>query len=672
MKELKAKAKVTQAMTRDGLTLENQATGEVENISSREAEQDFSAPGPGGTADKLLERADAIHDGHKAKKAAKQAGAVAAEGDAALHRPSARLQLSEEERADPDLQPYIRKSDKRADKLDKARAAIPKKRVPVKETVFDEAKGSAKTVLYFDKQDKGPPSLKPNPAGRPVSEVFLFGHGKIHEVEHENVGVEGGHKGEELAERQAGRAIRSTIRHHKLKPYRDAEKAERRLLSANAEYFYQKSLRDNPEIAQAASNPISRFWQKQQIKRRYAKAARTAGQTAGAASQGAAKTAGASTKAAKAAAKESERAASFIGRHWKGALAVLVLGLLMLFIITGLQSCTAMFGSAGTGITASSYFSEDSDMLAAEDAYAAMEAELQSYLDNYEATHDYDEYHFDLDEISHDPYVLISILSALHDGIFTIGEVQSDLSMLFDKQYILTENVVKEVRYRTETRTGTRTVTDPDTGETSTEEYEYEVEVPYDYFICYVTLENFDLSHVPGYIMDEETLSFYSLYMSTLGNRPDLFSGSQYPNASTLTPPTYYDVPPEALEDATFAAMLKEAEKYIGYPYVWGGSSPSTSFDCSGFISWVINHSGWNVGRLGAQGLYNICTPVSGSQAKPGDLVFFKGTYDTPGVSHVGLYVGNNVMLHCGNPISYTNLTSNYWQSHFYSYGRLP
>lgn len=629
MKELKAKAKVTQAMTRDGLTVENQATGEVENISSREAEQDFT-PEAGGTTDKLLERAD------------------------------------------PDLQPYIRKSDKRADRLDEARAAIPKKRVKVKETVYDEASGKAKTVLRFEQQDKGPPKLKPSPASRPISEALLFAHGKIHEVESENVGVEGGHKGEELAERQAGKAIRSGIRHHKLKPYRAAEKAEKKLLSANAEYFYQKSLRDNPEIAKAVSNPISRLWQKRQIKRQYAQAARTAGQTAGAAAQGAAKTAASSTKAAKAAAEESKRAASFIGRHWKGALAVLVLGLLMLFIITGLQSCTAMFGSAGTGITASSYFSEDSDMLAAEDAYAAMEAELQSYLDNYEATHDYDEYHFDLDEISHDPYVLISILSALHDGIFTIGEVQSDLSMLFDKQYILTENVVKEVRYRTETRTGTRLVTDPETGETSTEEYEYDVEVPYDYFICYVTLENFDLSHVPVYIMDEEKLSFYALYMSTLGNRPDLFSGSQYPNASTLKEPTYYDIPPEALEDEQFAAMMAEAEKYIGYPYVWGGSSPSTSFDCSGFVSWVINHSGWNVGRLGAQGLYNICTPVSSSQVKPGDLVFFVGTYDTSGVSHVGIYVGNSTMLHCGDPISYTNLNSSYWQSHFYSYGRLP
>lgn len=335
MKELKAKPKVTQAMTRDGLTLENQATGEVENISSREAEQDYT-PEADGIAEKLLERADDAHDRHKAKKSAKQAAATAAEGDAALHRPSSRLQLTEEERADPDLQPYIRKADKKADKMDAARDAIPKKRVFVKETVYDEATGKAKSALRFEQQDKGPPKLKPNPAGRPVSEALLFAHGKIHEVEHENVGVEGGHKGEELAERQAGRAIRSSIRHHKLKPYRAAEKAERQALAANAEYFYQKSLRDNPEIAQAATNPVSRFWQKQQIKRQYAKAARTAGQTAGTAAQGAAKTAASSTKAAKAAAEESKRAASFVARHWKGSLAVLVLGLLLLMVLAGL------------------------------------------------------------------------------------------------------------------------------------------------------------------------------------------------------------------------------------------------------------------------------------------------------------------------------------------------
>ena len=657
MKELKAKPKVTQAMTRDGLTLENQATGEVENISSREAEQDYT-PEADGTAEKLLERADDTHDRHKAKKSAKQAEATAAEGDAALHRPSSRLQLTEEELADPDLQPYIRKADKKADMLDAARDAIPKKRVVVKETVYDEATGKAKSALRFEQQDKGPPKLKPNPAGRPVSEALLFAHGKIHEVEHENVGVEGGHKGEELAERQAGRAIRSSIRHHKLKPYRAAEKAEWQALAANAEYFYQKSLRDNPEIAQAATNPVSRLWQKQQIKRQYAKAARTASQTAGAAAQGAAKTAASSTKAAKAAAGESKRAASFVARHWKGSLAVLVLGLLLLMVLTGLQSCTAMFGSAGSGIAASSYFSEDSDMLAAEDAYAQMEAELQAYLDNYEATHDYDEYHFDLDEIEHDPYVLLSILSALHEGVFTLDEVQGDLEMLFDKQYILTETVTTETRYRTETRT-------------DSEGNEYEVEVPYTWYICTVTLENFDLSHVPVYIMGEDQLSMYAVYMSTLGNRPDLFPSSGYVGKYIENPPTAWDIPAEYLTDERFATLITEAEKYLGYPYVWGGSSPETSFDCSGFVSYVLTNTGLcNTGRLGAQGLYNISTPVSNPQ--PGDLVFFVGTYDTSGISHVGIYVGDNMMLHCGDPISYTNLNTSYWQSHFYAYGRPP
>ena len=655
MKELKAKPKVTQAMTRDGLTLENQATGEVENISSREAEQDYT-PEAGGTAEKLLERADDAHDRHKAKKSAKQAAATAAEGDAALHRPSSRLQLTEEERANPDLQPYIRKADKKADKLDAARDAIPKKRVVVKETVYDEATGKAKSALSFEQQDKGPPKLKPNPAGRPVSEALLFVHGKIHEVEHENAGVEGGHKGEELAERQAGRAIRSGVHRHKLKPYRAAAKAERKSIAANAEFAYQKSLRDHPELAQAAKNPVSRFWQKQHIKREYAKAARAAGQTA----QGAASTAKTTAAAAKKAAEKSKQAASFAARHWKGALIVVGVGLMLLLVMGGLQSCTAMFGSTGTGLAATSYLSEDSDMLGAEAAYADMEADLQYELDNYESLHPgYDEYRYDLDEIGHDPYVLTSILSALHEGVYTLGDVQGDLAMLFEKQYTLTQTIETETRYRTETRT-------------DSEGNPYTVEVPYTYYICNVKLENFDLSHLPVYIMGEDQMSLYAVYMHTLGNRPDLFPTGTYPNASTVKEPTYYDIPPEALEDATFAAMMAEAEKYIGYPYVWGGSSPSTSFDCSGFVSWVINHSGWNVGRLGAQGLCNICTPVSPEQAKPGDLVFFVGTYDTPGVSHVGIYVGNSVMLHCGDPISYTNLNSSYWQQHFYCYGRLP
>lgn len=204
------------------------------------------------------------------------------------------------------------------------------------------------------------------------------------------------------------------------------------------------------------------------------------------------------------------------------------------------------------------------------------------------------------------------------------------------------------------------------------EEYEYEDEVPYDYYICTVTLENFDLSHVPVYVMSEEQLSMYALYMASLGNRPDLFPDSEYIRLHLIDGYTDYNIPPDALEDAEFAAMIKEAEKYLGYPYVWGGSNPSTSFDCSGFVSWVLNHSGWNVGRLSAQGLYNICTPVARSNARPGDLVFFVGTYDTPGVSHVGIYAGNSMMIHCGDPITYANINTVYWQSHFYTYGRLP
>ena len=652
---LKPRDKITQRMTRDGLALDNQTTGESVNISSREAEQEYTAE-PGGAAEKVLERADQLHSRHKAKKAAKDAGEVVTEGGEALHRPTSRLQFTAEERASPELAPYIKKAEKRADKLDAAKDALPKKRVVTKETVYDEAKGKAKSKLHFEKVEKDPPKLKPSPASRSVQEAGLYLHGKIHEVEHENVGVEGGHKGEELAERQAGKALRSARRRQKLKPYWAAAKAERKSIAANAEYVYQKSLRDNPEMAQAVKNPVSRFWQKQKIKRQYAKAARAAGQTA----QGAASTAKTTATAAQKAAKESKKAASFVARHWKGALLIGGVGLLLLLVMGGLQSCTAMFGSAGTGLAATSYLSEDSDMLGAEDAYAGMEADLQHELDNYESLHPgYDEYRFDLDEISHDPYVLTSILSALHGGAFMLDEVQGDLAMLFEQQYTLTQTIETEIRYRTETRT-------------DSEGNEYEVEVPYTYYICNVTLTNNDLSHLPVYIMDEEQLSLYAAYMQTLGNRPDLFPNSSYPHASTVKEPTYYEIPPEALEDETFAAMIAEADKYVGYPYVWGGSSPSTSFDCSGFISWVLNHSGWSVGRQTAQGLYNICTPVTAGQAKPGDLVFFVGTYDTPGVSHVGLYVGNSVMLHCGDPISYTNLNSSYWQQHLYCYGRLP
>ena len=648
MKPLKPRDKVTQRMTRAGLTLDNQTTGESMNISSREAEPEYTAK-PDGTAEKALERAVDIRDRHKAKQAARHGERMAKEASG----PASRLQFTAEERASPELAPYIKQAEKRADRLDTAKSALPNRRVITKETVYNEAKGKARSKLHFEKVEKHPPKLKPNPASRPVQEAGLYLHGKIHEVEQENVGVESGHKAEELAERQAGKALRNARRRHKLKPYRAAAKAERKSMAANAEFVYQKSLRDNPELAQAVSNPISRLWQKQHIKREYAKAARAAG-------RGAAGSAKTTASAARKAAEKGKQAASLVARHWKGALLIGGVGLLLMLIMGGLQSCTAMFGSAGTGLAATSYLSEDSDMLGAEAAYAGMEADLQYELDHYETLHPgHDEYRFELDEIGHDPYVLTSILSALHNGVFTLEEIQGDLAMLFEQQYTLTERVEVEIRYRTVTHT-------------DSDGNEYEEEVPYRYSICYVTLKNADLSHLPVYLMIEKQLSLYAAYMQTLGNRQDLFPSGSYPNASTIKKPTYYEIPPEALKDEAFAAMIAEADKYVGYPYVWGGSSPSTSFDCSGFISWVLNHSGWSVGRQTAQGLYNLCTPVTAGQAKPGDLVFFVGTYDTPGVSHVGLYVGNSVMLHCGDPISYTNLNSSYWQIHLFCYGRLP
>ncbi|MBQ8622259.1 MAG: C40 family peptidase [Oscillospiraceae bacterium] len=367
-----------------------------------------------------------------------------------------------------------------------------------------------------------------------------------------------------------------------------------------------------------------------------------------------------------------EKAASgivaFVKRHPVGVALFAVL----LLVLVLLQSCMSSMVSMGNGalgaVSASTYQAEDADIRAAEAAYCELEAELQEKLDNYENDHDYDEYHFDLDDIEHDPYVLISILSAWHEGAWTIDEVQGTLEMLFEKQYILTEDVVRETRYRTETRTGTRLVYDEDLDEYVEEEYEYEVQVPYSYYTCTVTLENFNLSHLPIYIMGEEKLSRYALYMATLGNRTDLFPTSSYVGKYT-SEPFLYEVPEEYLANETFAAIYEEAQKYIGYPYVWGGYKPSTSFDCSGYVSWVYNQCGWDFGRLGAQGLYNISTRVRNPQ--PGDLVFFTGTYDTPGVSHVGIYVGDGWMLHCGDPIGYADLSASYWQSHFYAYGRL-
>ena len=523
-------------------------------------------------------------------------------------------------------------------KSNQEKAAASKLRMEKRGEKLDRAK---------EKLAKQKPPKKPGPVrrvGRVASgSAHSFVHGKIYENEHENVGIEGAHRSElvgESALRHGSRFVKRKIREH---PAKAVQKAESRYIKATADYHFHTAAQEHPELSK---NALSRFWQKRRLRRRYQKQAKEAAKHG---AQAAGKTAVTTEKLA-------ARAVGFVKRHPVGCLLALACVLLVLVM----QSCSSSLVTLGNStigaVGASTYPCEDGDMLGAEAAYCGLEAELTDYLDSYESTHDYDEYHFDLDEIEHDPYVLLSLLCSLHEGQWTLDQVEGSLQTLFDSQYILTEDVVVEVRYRTETRT-------------DSEGNDYEVEVPYNYYICYVTLENKNLSHLPVYLLSEDQMSRYAIYMATLGNRPDLFPGSEYVGKYT-EPPEGYEVPREYLDDETFAAILSEAEKYIGYPYVWGGSSPATSFDCSGYVSWVINHSGWNVGRLGAQGLYNICTPTS--NPKPGDLVFFVGTYDTAGVSHCGIYVGDGMMIHCGDPIQYANLNTSYWQSHFYAYGRLP
>ena len=513
--------------------------------------------------------------------------------------------------------------EKRGEQLDKAKKKLAKQKPPKK---------------------SGPVKKAGRAAG---ATVHGYVHGKLYEVEHENVGTESAHRSElvgEAALRSTSRYVKKQIREH---PAKAVQKAESRHIKATADYQYRATVEAHPEMQKGGA--VSRYIQKQKIKRQYAKQAREAAK----------QTAKAAEKTAVTTEKLAARAVAFVKRHPVGVLLFLACFLLLVLM----QSCMSSAVTIGNGVVgaigASTYAAEDADLRGAEAAYCGLEAELQDYLDSYESTHDYDEYHFELDDIEHDPYVLLSIISAIHEGAWTVDEVQGTLQMLFEKQYILTETVVTERRYYLETDTWT-----DEEGNTHTDTYR----VYYDYYICTVTLENFNLSHLPIYIMGEDQLSRYALYMSALGNRPDLFPSSPYV-AKYTADPVEHEIPEAYLADETFAAILEEAEKYIGYPYVWGGYKPSTSFDCSGFVSYVYNQCGWDFGRLGAQGLYNISRRTS--SPRPGDLVFFTGTYDTPGGSPVGLYVGDGWMLHCGDPIGYANLNTSYWQSHFYAYGRL-
>ncbi len=427
--------------------------------------------------------------------------------------------------------------------------------------------------------------------------------------------------------------------------------------------------------AENGSNAFSRWRQKQEIKKEYAaaKAGKSAGTAASGAASGSATTAKNAGKAAKETKKVSERVGEFVSKHWHG----LLIGggiLLVVMMISGMiGSCSVMFSGGSDVVVETSYTAEDSDILAVEADYTALEAALQTRINNIESEFPgYDEINITQDQIGHNPYELASYLTVVFEN-YTRAQVQGTLQQIFAAQYELTFDSIVETRYRTEIKTRTVTRTDPETGETYEEEEEYEEEVPYDYYILNVTLDNKGLANIllSAGLTDDQMMR-YGLLMQTLGNKPEIFGDNPY--AIAIQDVLHYDIPGEALTDERFRRMITEAEKYLGYPYVWGGSSPSTSFDCSGFVSWVINHcgNGWNVGRLTADGLKNICAIIPRSEAKPGDLIFFQGTYNTTGASHVAIYVGDGMMIHCGNPIQYASIDTAYWQAHFYCFGRLP
>ena len=449
--------------------------------------------------------------------------------------------------------------------------------------------------------------------------------------------------------RNTGNLVNNRHYSHKLKQYDKAARLERKSDNANVEALYRRERHNDPS---PSSNPISKWRQKQELKKRYMEARAGA---SGAAKGG--------KKTAEGTKSLVDKGIEFVKEHPKAILIAGVLGLLVMLIAGMFSSCTAMFAGSGNAVLGTSYTAEDADILGADADYSALETALDNQISNIESTHPgYDEYRYDLAEIGHNPYELASYLTVLFED-YTRTEVQSTLQSLFAQQYTLTLTPEVEVRYRTETRT-------------DSEGNDYDVEVPYNYHILNVKLTNKGLGAViRASGLTTEQSDRYDVLMTTSGNRSELFgedvygvSGGEY---------TDYDIPGEALTDERFRRMITEAEKYLGYPYVWGGSNPSTSFDCSGFVSWVINHSGngWNVGRLGAKGLRQMCGIIPPSEAKPGDLIFFHHTYDAPDPSdatHVGIYVGGGMMIHCGNPISYASIESNYWQSHFLCFGRIP
>ena len=621
MKQLKPRDKITQKMTRDGAVEVNETQQTVERISSREADSNFSQPDT-ATAERVMEHLDAAHTRKASKKAVKKAQEATV-----LRTSTSRLQFTDEERATPELETYIKKSENAADRLDAVKTAIPKQKNLVKERTFDEAAGKAKTRLRFEEQEKPIPGGKAhrNPLSRPAQGAGIFVHNKIHSVEKDNCGVEGAHKSEELAERGAKygvRKLKQGYRSHKLKTYREAAKAEKAAFKANVNFQYHKTLHDNPQLT---SNPLSRFMQKQQIKRQYAKAAKKGGAATAKAAAGASQTA-------------AKKAAAFAGRHPAGVIIAIAALLLFIMVSVGLSSCGAMFSGSMNSVLGTSYTSEDSDLVAVENNYAALENGLQSEIDAIESTHPgYDEYRYDLDSIGHNPHELASYLTAFLQS-YTPQSAQAELERIFAMQYTLTLTEEVEIRYRTETST------DPETGETTTEE------VPYEYYILNVKLTNKPISELAEELLTPQQLEMFHVYLETSGNKPLIFGGGS-PDGS----------PSEDLSGVEFVngtrpgnqELMELAKQQVGnvggYPYwSWYGFNSRVEW-CACFVSWCYNQAGkseprfagcewqgvpWfqSRGQWGARGYENIA---------PGDAIFFD--WDLDGVAdHVGLVLGRD------------------------------
>ncbi len=643
---LHARDKTVQKMTKDGLVEENLSNNSTQNVSSREKEIRL---------DKDVERIDFRKSGEKASGATRKNRTY----QKALNKGSA--EQVEDAPKSKKVEKLEEKAEKADEKLTRAKKKIKKKEVIRHQRLFDEQTGRVKHKLYFEEVPKGKPPAGVEAVKSTVSKagnsVNMELHHKVHQVEKENSGVEAAHHSE-LAGEDLIRVIRGVMRNREQRLQKKVSKLEHRAEKAHVKLRFQENLEAHPEMK---NNLKNRVVQKHIIKREYQQAQKAALKGK--------KTVGKAGKATASLADSVKSKILSVVKNNKSVIAIVAVSLLiMILCMSALGSCAAVFGEGGGAVSTSTYIATDDDILTTDSSYSALETGLQNQVDNIETNYPgYDEYRYNLDEISHDPYALASYFSA-KEGSYKASEVSGQLQGLFNEQYTLTLTPTTETRYRTETRTGYYTTTNPD-GTTSTHSYTYTVQVPYDYHILTVTLTNKGLDAIVRPKLNEKQLKEYQIYQLSMGNRSYLFGTDVAGNVASGG--INYDIPAEALQDADFRAMITEAEKYLGYPYVWGGSSPSTSFDCSGFVSWVVNHSIGNVGRQTANGLLGKCNYVSASDAKPGDLIFFQGTYNTSGASHVGIYVGNGMMIHCGNPIQYASIETNYWKKHFYCFGRI-